>query len=139
MRLLAFLLIAVAIIPVSCRQDCGCVPPPHTSMNWKVVSVYGGIGGTQQPLTAAQKNHILNIRSDGSFTCINTITGSSFEGGITMSNFTSIYGDRQRLTFVPEIPMIDSEYIILVDKTNTVMLMGDNVVDGYMTRFEPAQ
>lgn len=136
MRFLALLIFVIAGLP-GCKK-CGCIPPP-SSMNWKVVSFYGGVGGGQQPLTEAQKNHILTIRSDGSFTCINTVTGATFDGGIIQSNFSSIYGEKIRLTFQPSIPMIESQYIILVEKSDTMLLLGDNVTDGYMTKFGPAQ
>jgi hypothetical protein len=133
-----FVLITSFLLASSCNKDrdCGCVTPPFTETNWKVTKVSGGISGTDKPLTDEQKNNILTIHNGGSFTCKNSVTGTTIKGSYTMGNFTSIYGDRQRYTFSPNLPMLNQEYIILTDNPNGKMIFGDNKYDGYLTTLE---
>jgi hypothetical protein len=137
---LALLLAAVLITAASCsRQDCGCVPPPNTEMTWKITSRNGGVSGASVPLTTAEKEYVLTLRSDASFTCRNTVTGQIINGSITTADFNSIYGNKPRAILTPSLPILKEEYLILIEKDNTKILFGDNVTDGYITRLEPVQ
>jgi hypothetical protein len=131
-------LIALIVLSSSCSRDsdCGCVTPPFTETNWKVIRVNGGITGTDQPLNDEQKNNRLTIQNNGSYTCKNVVTGKTITGSFTMANFTSIYGDRQRFIFSPQLPILTQDYIILIENPNGKMVFGDNVHDGYLTTLD---
>ena len=129
-------LLIVALLGVSsCSRKCDCVPPPQTITNWKIQKRFGGIAGTEVALTEDQKNNILTLNPNGTFSCKNTVTGVTVSGNRSMANYNSIYGERQRVIFSPKLPMLDENFLILTDNPNGSMTFGDNVNDGYFTTF----
>jgi len=137
MKKYLFLLLLPALILSACKKDhnCGCVQPPLQASSSKITSRSGGIAGVEVPLTEDQKNNILTINTDGTFTCINIVSRMIVSGTITVSNYNSIYGNRPRYVFTPKLPMLDDDYMILLDNTTGSMKFGDNNADGYMTIF----
>jgi hypothetical protein len=135
---LLFLCIAMtSITALNCNKegDCGCVPPPQQETSWKITSRMGSISGNLTQLTTDQQNNVLTLKPNGQFICTNTQTGMIVNGTVTTSNFNSIYGDRPRLVFNPQLPMLDNEYYILLGNTDGKLIFGDNIADGYSTTF----
>jgi hypothetical protein len=131
-----FCLLIVALTGVSsCSRKCDCVPPSQSVTNWKIQKRFGGIAGTEVTLTEDQKNNILTINPNGTFSCKNMVTGVTVSGNRSMVNYNSIYGDRLRVIFSPKLPMLDEDFLILTDNPNGSMTFGDNVNDGYFTTF----
>src|SRR5215510_402210 len=105
------------------NRDCGCVPPPAIETSWKISGIRGGIAGWDKELTEEQKTTILIIKPNGTYTCTNSQTGVTISGTIQQTNFNSVYGNRPRYTFTPNLSMLNNEYHILVDnQSNTFIL-----------------
>ncbi|HEX2845304.1 MAG TPA: hypothetical protein VHN59_02060 [Chitinophagaceae bacterium] len=112
---------------------------PDSPTKWKITSRTGGVSGTSVPLTTDQQNNILTLELNGKYVCTNTQTGMIVNGTFTVSNFSSIYGAKQRFVFDPQLPMLDDEYYILLGNAEGKLIFGDNRADGYSTTFSIIQ
>ncbi|PZR27115.1 MAG: hypothetical protein DI535_11920 [Citrobacter freundii] len=122
------------------RTDCGCVPPPTSEANWKIVSRNGGTGGGSIPLTTIQQNSVLTLKNDGKYACTNKQTGEAVGGTYTIiSNFASIYGEKVRFVFTPKLPILETDMYVLLENPNGKLVFGDNAADGYSTTFSATQ
>ncbi len=128
-------IVAFSLLFLSCSRR-KCCEPPQSDSNWKITKRFGGISASEVPLTEDQKNNVLTINPNGNFICRNMVTGTTFTGTYSYSNFNSIYGDRLRYLFSPKLPMLTEEYLILMDNPSGKMVFGDNFQDGYSTTFE---
>ena len=141
--LIFFTCIVVAGLGISgCskKQDCGCVPPPMTEANWKMISRDGGVGGGSVPLNANQQNTILTFKNDGKYVSTNKQTGETVNGTYTIiTNFASIYGEKTRFVFTPKLPVLETDMYVLLENPNGKLVFGDNVADGYSTTFSATQ
>jgi hypothetical protein len=134
----ALFFLSFLVLFQSCSRKCDCSPPPRSDTNWKIINRRGGIAPIDVPLTDDEKNNVLTLKTNGAYSCKNTLTGTIISGTISMSNFSSIYGDRQQLIFSPKLPMLNEDYLILIENPNGRMVFGDNKYDGYFTTFEIA-
>jgi hypothetical protein len=134
MKALSFLLIISLFAVASCSRDgkCDCVPPPTTETNWKMTRIFGGFGGTEVALNDDQKNSILTTRSNGSYTCTNTITGQTTNGTIIT---TSQGNGLTQVTFSPLLTLYRTTNFWLNEKTNTTMVLAETNPDGYVLTF----
>lgn len=128
-------MICLAGLGCNKKTDCGCVPPPAEETSWKILNRVGSISGNNTTLTMDQQNNVLTLYPDGHFVCTNLQSGMVVNGTVTSSNFNSIYGDRPRFVFSPQLPMLDSEYFILLGSADNKLVFGDNIADGYTTTF----
>src|SRR5690349_5202101 len=132
---LAILAFSVLILGSCSKPDCGCVTPPGTATTWKITKRFGGIAGQDVALTPDQENNRLLIRTDGTYSCTNIVTGITVTGTLTQTNFNSIYGNLPRFIFTPALPMLQDDYMILLDNPVGSIKFGDNIHDGYQTTF----
>jgi hypothetical protein len=137
MRYFLFVFLSIALLGAGCKKshECGCAPPPRVETSWKITKRTGGIGGGEIPLTSDQQNSILTIKPDGHYSCINIVSRMIVEGTYASVNYNSIYGDRPRMIFTPKLPMLQDEYMILLDNQSGEMKFGNNIADGYYTYF----
>lgn len=139
----SILIAAFAIFLIaSCSKgdhNCGCVPPPFSETKWKMTKIFGGIATMEYPLNDAQKNSVLTIRNGSLYTCTNLVTGETVNGTYSVSNYSSIYGDKPRFIFTPSLPILPEDYVILVNSQNGSMEFGDNNYDGVVFTFSLIQ
>jgi hypothetical protein len=140
---LLFLCIALSAFSFSgCDKtddNCDCVNLPDSPTKWKITSRTGGVSGTSVPLTTDQQNNILTLQLNGKYVCTNTQTGMIVNGTFAISDFSSIYGTKQKFVFDPQLPMLDDEYYILLSNAEGKLVFGDNRADGYSTTFSIIQ
>lgn len=140
---LLFLCIALSTLSISsCSktgETLGCEPLPETTSKWKITSRNGGISAKSVPLTIDQQNNIITFQSNGKYVCNNTQTGMEVNGTFAISDFSSIYGTKQKFVFDPQLPMLDDEYYILLGNAEGKLVFGDNRADGYSTTFSIIQ
>ncbi len=132
--LLAFIFCSVILSSCS-TKNCDCVEPPRTWKIYKMTDRTGGVAGTSVSLTDEQKNSVLSISSYGEFSCKNTVTGVEVSGLYTLSTINSLYGEKPRIIFSPNLPILNNDFHIILNSTNTLLVLGDNVSDGYSTTF----
>lgn len=139
--LLASIALAGAVTSgCSKTKDCGCVPPPTTEANWKMVSRDGSIDGGSIPLTTVQQNTVLTLKNDGKYITTDKQTGQTVNGTYTIvSNFASIYGEKVRFIFTPKLPVLETDMYVLLENPNGKLVFGDNVADGYTATFSATQ
>jgi hypothetical protein len=141
MRPILTLLLCFVLVFSSCTKqtNCDCAPdpyPPAYGEKWKITKVSGGIGNVNIPLTDDQKNNVLVLHGNGSFSCRNIMTGATVSGILTVSNFNSIFGPVQRYQFSPALPMTPVDPLLLISTSNQKMVFGENVTDPFLITFE---
>jgi hypothetical protein len=135
MKFLAGIFSLLLLTLNSCTREeqlCGCTPPPGTESNWKLVKLFGGWAGEERPLNNEQKNSILTIRTDGRYSCKNTVTGQISNGTLAI---TTVSPGLIQYVFSPVLVIYPTSSFWLNEKTETTMALGESNPDGYALTF----
>ena len=136
MKLVCLAIVMFAISGCS-KTKCDCPPPADVNINykWQISERSGGVSGTKMALTDDQKNSVLNLYTNQTYMVKNMVTNAEVTGTYKLSDFNSIYGNKPRVIFTPNLPMLSNEFHILVENPPGKFVFGDNLVDGYQTTF----